>query len=69
VLRKAATWAVVLSASEATGHSPEGAFSSGRRASSKGPGDATVGAGDCSRRVGVNQECLAGGNETGIPMA
>jgi hypothetical protein len=59
VLRKASTLAVVLSASDGTRHSLEGAFSSGRRASSAGTGDATVGAGDSGRGTSVNQECLA----------
>jgi hypothetical protein len=60
VLSKASTLAVVvLSASDGTRHSLKGAFSSGRRASSAGTGDATVGAGDSGRGTSVNQECLA----------
>jgi hypothetical protein len=55
-LRKRSAWAVVLSASDGFRHSLVAANSSGRRASSAGTGDATVGAGDersrCWREVG-----------------
>jgi hypothetical protein len=58
LLRKAPTWAVVLSASDSEvvlRHSVEAVDSSGRRASSGGTGDATVLAGD--KRSGVYGEC------------
>jgi hypothetical protein len=62
LLKKASTWAVVLSASNRFRHCVVAANSSGRHASSEGTGDATVRSGDSGRRLVV----VARGPQAGV---